>query len=154
MGAGDGVALVDQDDRRLLAATGDRGDRLVAIGNTAQDVGNQDQQIGFAESGAGLLFGGFGEFVEAAGVEPGGVDQQKVAATPVDGLVGPVAGGAGEVFNDGLAAANDAVVEAGFADVGPADQGDDGEVEVHRTGAPARAAGSSGLPEMPASTPW
>ena len=67
------------------------------------------------------------------GVPAAGVDDGEGAAVPV-GVVGdPVAGHAGDVLDDRLAAADDPVDQRRLADVGPADDGED----RHRAGGSA-----------------
>jgi hypothetical protein len=65
--------------------------------------------------------------VDAGGVDlpPTGVDEGEAPPDPL-GVVGdPVAGHPGDVLDDRLAPADDAVDEGRLADVGPADHGDD-----------------------------
>ena len=70
----------------------------------------------------------FSSSVVAAGQPAAGVDQQEGAALPLGLDLLAVAGDAGLLLDDGLAAADDAVQQRRLADVGAADDGDDGQV--------------------------
>ena len=57
-----------------------------------------------------------------------GVNKAELAALELDDLIDRIAGGAGDGRDDGAGGAGEGVEERGFADVGPADDGDRGFV--------------------------
>ena len=96
------------------------------VGGGGADGGVDDEQDGVGEFHGHLgLLGDAG--VDAAGVvlPAAGVDDGEVAAVPVRRVHDAVAGDAGGVLDDGLAAAEDPVDQGGLAHVGPADDGQD-----------------------------
>jgi hypothetical protein len=76
------------------------------------------------------------------GLEAAGVDDDELAPAELGVAVVAVARQAGEVGDDGVAALRDAVEERALADVGAADQGDDG---LHAAGG-ARGTGARAGP--------
>ena len=102
----------------------DLDDGLVVVGDADGRVDDEQHRVGEADRDLGLAGDPLGQ-AAGVGVPAAGVDDGEGAAGPV-GVVGdPVAGDAGHVLDDGLAAADDPVDQRGLADVGAADDGED-----------------------------
>jgi hypothetical protein len=117
------VRLVGDQDHRLVAAPQhlDRG--LVDVRRADRHVDDDHDHVGGLH-GDFRLGGDGGGAVAGVGLPAAGVDDGEAAAVPL-GVVGDaVAGHAGHVLDDRLAAADDAVDQGGFAYVGAADDGD------------------------------
>ncbi|CAM5711636.1 hypothetical protein SVIOM342S_05728 [Streptomyces violaceorubidus] len=123
------VDLVGAQHDGLAGLAQQPDDRLVGVGGTDLGVHDEDDRVGGLDGVLGL--GGDGG-VDAQDVllPAAGVDDLEAAARPL-GLVGDaVAGDAGLVLDDRLTAADDAVHEGRLADIGAADDGEDGQRAV------------------------
>ena len=130
------VDLVGRQDDRLLGLAQDADDGLVGVGDADGRVDDEEHGVGEPDRDLGLGADPLGE-APGVGVPAAGVDDGERAAVP-DRVVGdPVAGHAGHVLDDRLAAADDPVDQGGLADVGPADDGQ------HRSATPVRRSGDS-----------
>ncbi len=116
------VNLVGRQEHRLARAAQDAGRRLVAGGGADDGVDHQDHRVGGLHGHRRLL----GDLLLQAfrvRLPPAGVLNGEAVPGP-GGVVGhPVAGHPGQILHDGLAAAQDAVHQSRFADVGPPDDG-------------------------------
>ena len=119
-----GVNLVGGQDDRLLLRAQHLDDALVRGRNTDGRVENQDDGVGQVNGDFGLLGD---RAIQALDVNfpAAGVHQRKVAPSPLCGVGHAVAGHAGRVLHDGLAASEDAVDQRGLTDVGAPDDGED-----------------------------
>ncbi len=125
------VDLVGDEDDGLARAAQQLDDGLVVVGGADRGVDDEHDDVGEVDGDLGLL--GDPE-VDAGGVglPAAGVDDGEAAAGPLALVGDAVAGHAGHVLDDGLAAAQDAVDEARLADVGSADHGHDGQRALGR----------------------
>ena len=125
LGLGAGVVdLVGGEHDRLLRPAQDLDDGLVGVGDADGRVDDEQHGVGQADRDLGLGGDPLGQ-AAGVGVPAAGVDDGERAARPV-GVVGdPVAGHAGHVLDDRLAAADDPVDQRRLADVGAADDGQD-----------------------------
>ena len=89
-------------------------------------VEKTDQGVGFADGLKGLLPDFFIERIFGPRNQAPRVDQKKRAAAPVGVGIVAVARDAGLVIDQRLIAADEPVEKARLADIGPADDGDDG----------------------------
>ena len=122
---GGAVHLVGHQDDRLALAAQHLHDGLVGRRGANGGVHYKEDGVGNVNGALGLIGN---HAVDALGVDlpAAGVNEREVLAGPL-GLVGDaVAGDAGDVLDDGLAAADDAVDQGGLADVRAADHGEDG----------------------------
>ena len=118
------VDLVGGQHDRLAGLAQDLDDRLVGVGDADGRVDHEQHRVGQGDRDLGLGADRLGQ-AAGVGVPAAGVDDGEGAAVPV-GVVGdPVAGHAGDVLDDRLAAADDPVDQRGLADVGPTDDGED-----------------------------
>ena len=123
------VDLVGGQHDRLAGLAQDLDDGLVDVGDADGRVDHEQHGVGERHRDLGLGGDPLGQ-PAGVGVPAAGVDDGEGAAVP-DGVVrDPVAGHAGDVLDDGLAAADDAVDQGRLADVGAADDGQHG----HRAG--------------------
>ena len=119
------VDLVGGEHDRLVRLAQDLDDRLVGVGDPDRRVDHEQHRVGEPDRDLGLGRDPLGQ-AAGVGVPAAGVDDGEGAAVPV-GVVGdPVAGHARHVLDDRLAAADDPVDQRGLADVGAADDGEDG----------------------------
>ena len=120
------VDLVGDEEDRLAALAEQAHDVLVGRGGADHRVDDEQHDVAEVDRDLGLCGH---RRVDAAGVglPAAGVDEREAARHPL-GLVGhAVAGDTGGVFDDGLAAAEDAVHQRRLADVRAADDRDDGQ---------------------------
>ena len=123
----------------MLRAAQDLDHRLVGVGDA--DGGVDDEQHGVGQRHRHLGLGGDAlRQAAGVGVPAAGVDDGEGAAVPV-GVVGdPVAGDAGDVLHDRLAASDDPVDQRRLADVGAPHDGEDRQ-RAHRAVAVPGVAG-------------
>ena len=88
-------------------------------------VHEEDDDVRLLDGERGLLPHLHVHGVFGLGFEPAGVHEQELLVLPLGLGVVPVPGDAGHVLDDGEVPADDPVEEGGFADIGPADYGDD-----------------------------
>ena len=118
------VDLVGGQHDRLAGLAQDLHDGLVGVGDADGRVDHEQHRVGEADRDLGLRGDPLGQ-AAGVGVPAAGVDDGEGAAVP-GGVVGdPVAGHAGDVLDDRLAAADDPVDQRRLADVGAADDGQD-----------------------------
>ena len=123
------VDLVGDEHDRLARPAQQLDDGLVVVGGADGGVDDEHHDVGEVDGDLGLL----GDpQVDAGGVDlpAAGVDEGEPATGPLAVVGHAVAGHAGDVLDDGLAAAEDAVDQGGLADVRAADHGDDGQRAV------------------------
>ncbi len=131
------VGLVGGHDNTLPRAPEQLGDLAVDRRQALPDVEQEDDDLGLVDRNFGLGLDGRLRLVfGAVKVESRGVDHGELAAAPVGDPVQAVAGQPGLGIDDGLAPAQDAVEQRGLADIGAADDGDDGA--RHRSIRPER----------------
>jgi hypothetical protein len=118
------VGLVDRDDDRLRRSSEERRGLLVGGRDAGNGVDEKEDDVGLADRQPGLLLDLELDRVGRVHLQAAGVDDDEAPAVPIGIAVHPVAGRAGTVLDDRLAAAHDAVEERRLADVGPADDGD------------------------------
>ena len=122
------VDLVGRQHDRLAGLAQDLDDCLVRVGDADRGVDDEEHGVGQRDGDLGLQRDPLEESLRVR-VPAAGVDDGERAAVPV-GVVGDaVAGDAGLVLDDGLAAADDPVDQRRLPDVGAADDGQ------HRSGA-------------------
>ena len=85
-------------------------------------VDDGEDEVGGGELGVGAGDAGGFDGVAGGGAEAGGVDEAEGEAVEVDDFLDGVAGGAGEVADDGALEAQQLIEEAAFAGVGSADE--------------------------------
>ena len=122
------VDLVGGQDDRLAGLAQDLDDRLVDVGDPDGRVDDEQHRVGERDRDLGLAGDPLGE---PAGVRvpAAGVDDGEGPAVPERVVGDPVPGHAGHVLDDGLPASDDPVDQRRLADVGPADDGEHGDVE-------------------------
>ncbi len=123
------VDLVGAQHDRLAGLAQQPYDGLVGVGGADLGVHDEHHRVGGLDGVLGLR--GHGR-VDAEDVllPAAGVDDLEAAARPL-GLVGDaVTGDTGLVLDDGLAAADDPVHQGRLADIGAADDGEDGQRAV------------------------
>ena len=126
----DQVPLVDRDDEALALLDDVAGDVGVLGGETLDRVDHEDRDVGprdclqGAEGGVALGCRPGGDL--AAPPDAGGVDQDDLAAAPLEGRVDRVAGRARDLGHDRPILPEEAVEERRLADVRAADEGDRG----------------------------
>ncbi len=100
----------------------------VAIRGQQAGLGVDDEQdlVGFLDGGAGLGLGEGGQVVAGFRHEAAGVDDDEALALVLAAAVLAVAGQAWKVRHQRVAGAGEAVEQGRFADVGAADQGENG----------------------------
>ena len=137
------VGLVGDDDDVVAAAPQPVGDRLVVVGHPDRGVDDEQHDVGVAHGRLDLAADLHLE-VAAARHPPAGVDDPERHAEPLGLERLAVAGDAGPVLDDRRLLADDPVEQRALADVGPADDGDDGGhasvTSLMRSRAPARRA--------------
>jgi hypothetical protein len=134
------VGLVGHHDHGALRPAEDVGHPVVLVGDADRAVDDEQDHVGVLD---GLLRLLRHLAVERAlvGREPAaGVDHGELVAGPLGVEQLAVARHAGLLLDDRLAPADDPVHERRLADVGAADDGDDGLGAHAGTGAPTRAA--------------
>ena len=123
------VDLVGAEHDGLAGPAQQLDDGLVGVGGADRGVHDEDDRVGGLDRVLGLGGDG-GVDAEDVLLPAAGVDDLEAAACPL-GLVGDaVAGDAGLVLDDGLAAADDAVHQGRLADIRAADDGEDGQRAV------------------------
>ena len=137
------VGLVDRDQDRRLRPAQEGGRLEVGRRRTAGRVDHQDDHVGLVDRQAGLLLDPLLDRVVGVDLQAAGVDHDEAPAVPFGVAVEAVAGGPGAVLDDRPAAAEDPVEQGALADVGPPDQGDDGQSGGHAQAAPAAIEGGS-----------
>ncbi len=121
------VKLVGHEEDRLARAAQDAGDRLVLVRDARGCVDDEDDDVGLDAGGLGLLADAAGEgVVGAAGLDAARVNEREVHAVPVGVMVAAVARDAAALMDDGFLLLGYAVHQCRLADVGSADDGDDG----------------------------
>ena len=124
------VPLVDDDDDAAPALVGIAADGGVGAGDALGCVDDQQGHVSRFKMTAGhddaQLF--CHQVGLALAADAGGVNKAELAALEFDDLVDRVAGGAGDGRDDGAGGAGEGIEQRGFADVGPADDGDRGFV--------------------------
>jgi hypothetical protein len=129
------VGLVRRDDHRSPRPAEQLGDVTVDRRQTLPDVEQEDDGICFLDGDPGLCLDvGLAEFPvrrSAVELQPGGVDHRELASQPLADAVEAVTRQAGGRVHDRLSPADQSVEERGLADVGPADDGDDGAGHAH-----------------------
>lgn len=137
VGSPDGVrqiALVEGDDGGFGGGADAGGSRLVIAEEGTAGVEYENDGVGaFERAGASFDAQGFDEIVRVA--QAGGVAEDDGDAVEVEGLLKDVAGGAGDLGDDGAVGAEQRVHERGLADVGTADQGNADAVALHDSAA-------------------
>ena len=140
--AGDaGIGLVDDQQDGFVETPEVLGHLFVGGGQTFLAVDHQQQQVAFfdGEENLGRKTEGIVAGHEAAGIDDlDGKTFGELAATDQ-----AIAGDAGQVVDDGLAAADEAVEEGGFADVGSADDGQSRDLAGDTSRAGPRRFGAS-----------
>ena len=116
-------ALVHHQGHRLAGAAQLGGDGFVAAGEPFAGVHQIEDVIGFVDGAAHLAVHERFDAVAVA-ADAAGVHHHIGALAHPPEAVFTVAGEAGLVGHQGVAAAGEAVEEGGFADVGPPHQGD------------------------------
>ena len=119
------VDLVRRQHHRLLAPPQDLDHGLVDILGADRGVDHEDDRVRRGDGQLGLL-GDLGGHALGVGRPATGVDQHELPAVPVRVVGHPVPGHSRDVLDDGFAAADDPVDQRRLADVGTADDGDDG----------------------------
>src|SRR5690606_25101868 len=102
-----------------------------------------EDDVGLVEGEVDLLADGGLEPLLAPGHQPAGVDHVEEVAGPLGLAVEPVPRHAGLVVGDGLAGLGEPVEQRALADVGPADDGDEGHGEGKGEGEGTREPGQS-----------
>ncbi|MOA09989.1 hypothetical protein D3C78_1298570 [compost metagenome] len=129
LGAGDvridGIDLVGHQEGALVLLAQVLGDHLVGGGHPGARVDHEQHGIGFLD-GLQRLLGHLGVDAFLVTGDTPGVDDDVGAALPFRLAVLAVAGQAGIVGDDGVAAAGQAVEQGGLADVRPSYQSDNG----------------------------
>jgi hypothetical protein len=119
--------LVNGEEDGLGAAGEETGEVVVGTGELGAGIDDHDDGLRFVEGDLGLVVDFGGDEFGVVGDDAAGIHQAEAAASPVEFAIDAVAGDAGLVTDNGAATAGEAVEEGGFAHVGPADDGDEGE---------------------------
>ena len=131
------IDLVGGQHDGLLGGAKDLDDLLVDIGDADGGIDDEQHGVGDLDRDLGLSRDALGE-TAGVGIPAAGVDDGERTTVPDRVVVDAVAGDSGHVFDDGFAAADDAVDERGLADVGSTDHGKDGYGLSHRMSLSAR----------------
>jgi hypothetical protein len=119
------LGLVGRQQHALVGAAQVARDVVVLGRQAGPDIDHEDHRIGLGHGLAGLL----GHFLEDAGgrlgLEAAGVDDDELVLADLAVTVVAVAGQAGVVGHDRVAAAGESVEQGGLADVGSSDEGND-----------------------------
>ena len=127
-----GVHFVGDDQHRAPAAPEHARDLLVLRGQPR--VGIDDEQHGPrpGDGALGLPPDLHDERLGGALDEPAGIDQHELAPGPLAGRLEAIAGHAGDVGDDRVAAGEQPVEQRGLPDIGPADDGHGGHAGRRR----------------------
>ena len=112
----------DEDDRRVLAAQPAR-DFLVERGHPGAAVDHEQRRIGLAHRLFGLHAHAAGQGRRVIILETRGIDDAKIEAEQMAVALAAVARHPGLVVDERKALADQPVEQRGFADIGPADNG-------------------------------
>jgi hypothetical protein len=141
--AGSAFGLVGRkNDRRALRAE-PAGDFLVQRSRPGAGVDQEQSDIGIAHSGDGLRTHPARQGVGILILVAGGVDDPKVEPEQARLTLPPIAGDARPIVDQGELAAHQPVEQGGFADVGPAHDGDGRQSGHGRSPCPLGGAGST-----------
>ena len=124
------VDLVGGQHHRLLAAPQHLDHRLVDVLGADGGVDHEEHGVGGGDGQLGLLGDLGGHALARRAPSRRCRPRTNCAAVPVRVVGHPVPGHPGHVLDDGLAAADDPVDQGRLADVGTADDGDDGRGET------------------------
>ena len=119
------VGFVHREDDWLLAAAQFGGDGFVNRGQAVAAINDEDDDVGFFDGGARLFVDAAVNLVFFFAQEATGIDDAAGHAGEGGVAVVAVAGEAGGVGDERVAAAGEGVVEGGFADVRAANKGDE-----------------------------
>ncbi len=120
------VGLVDHDPASLARSAHQFGDLPIALGQAVLRIDHQQHFVGLVDRDSRLPRHQFVERFALAG-EPAGIDHDESLVAAFADAVLAIARQPGLVGDDRVAAAGENVEERGFADVGAADQRDDGD---------------------------
>ena len=124
------VGLVGDEEDGLIFFAEELGDGLVEGDPAGLGIDDEEDELGLVGGELHLAFDVGGEVVAAPGIDDAvaaGVGELEGAATGFNERGDAVPRDAGGGVNDGDAAAGEEVEQAGLADVGAADDGDNGE---------------------------
>ena len=121
-----GVDLVGGQHHRPLAAAQHAGDLGVERGHARPRVDDEEHQVGLVHRHQHLLAHALDERLLRRGIEAAGVDDGRLPALERHLAVQAIAGDAGHVAHEGAPLAHQPVEQRGLADVGTADDSDDG----------------------------
>ena len=102
------------------------GDFLIGVVQAGLDIDNEQHEISAGHRQVDLMANVFGELVGVFVAVSAGIDEFDKVVVDEDGHGDAVAGDAGHVLNDADEFARQSVEEAALADIGSADDGDDG----------------------------
>ena len=126
-GEGVVVGFVGEEVDGLGGVAEEGGDLGVGGEGAGLHVDDEADGVSFAQGlphlGGDLVGVGAGQLLAE---EPAGIDDAEAVAAPFGFAVEPVAGGAGQILDDGAPAAHEAVEEGGLAHVGATNEGDEG----------------------------
>ena len=121
------VELVGYEEDGLAGSTQDTRNRLVLFGHADGSVDDEDDDIRLLAGGLRLLADAAGKgVIRAACLDATGVNESKLATTPVCLVVAAISGDATAFVDDGFLLLCNTVNQRGLADVGASDDGDDG----------------------------
>ena len=121
------LALVHRQQHRHLLTAQPFGDRFIGGGEALLTIGDHHGHGGFRQGEVGLLADLRQEFAVVVEDETAGIDHLEMTIAPEAVLVGAIAGHTGFVVHDRLTAAAQTIHKGGFAHVGAANDGDDGQ---------------------------
>ena len=111
-------------------------------------VHHEDDEVRLGDGQPRLLLHLRLDVVGRVRLQPARIDHDEAARVPLGFPVQPVTGRSGAVLDDGGAAAEDPVEEGALADVGAADDGDDGEAVHGRSSPRGQAAPAVGTARL------
>ena len=120
------LGLVGQQDHRLAGPADEIGEGLVHRGEAEPGVDHEHHDIGLGDGRLGLGAHAAGERILVRLFQPGGVDHLEAQMTQRRVALAAVARDAWPVVDQGQLLADQPVEQRRLADIGPADEGDDG----------------------------
>src|SRR5690606_7955485 len=100
---------------------------VIVVGDAAGGVDDEDHRVSGVDRRLGLSADGCGEGLAGGQLPAAGVDEEELPPRPVGEELPAITRDTGPLLGDGGTATDDPVDEGGLADVGTADDGDDGE---------------------------
>ena len=122
-----GVDLVDCQQQRLAAAQEQAGEVIIGCGQGCAPIDHHHDGFGLIQRHPGLAKDLGRNQLRVIGQDAAGIDHPRMAAGPLDLAIDPVPGDARFIAHDRAAGTGETVEESGFAHIGTADDGQNGQ---------------------------